>query len=63
MSTKMLGVIGRGSGRQNSIPTIPTVPTISTPWGCSKLKLSQDQSISSCMLETLLDFGLSEDFR
>ena len=47
MSTKMLGVVGRGSGRQNSIPTIPTIPTvptiptiptIPTPWGCSKLK-------------------------
>ena len=50
MSTKTLGVVGLGSGRQNSIPTIPTVPTIPTiptvptiptiptPWGCSKLK-------------------------
>ena len=44
MSTKTLGVVGRGSGRQNSIPTIPTIPTvptiptIPTPWGCSKLK-------------------------
>ena len=44
MSTKTLGVVGRGSGQQNSIPTIPTVPTIPTlptlptPWGCSKLK-------------------------
>ena len=40
-------VVGRGLGRQNSIPTIPTsptiptvptIPTIPTPWGCSKLK-------------------------
>ena len=44
MSTKTLGVVGRGSGWQNSIPTIPTIPTvptiptIPTPWGCSKLK-------------------------
>ena len=44
MSTKTLGVVCRGSGRQNSIPTIPTIPTvptiptIPTPWGCSKLK-------------------------
>ena len=40
----MLGVVGQGSGWQNSIPTIPTIPTvptiptIPTPWGCSKLK-------------------------
>ena len=41
MSTKTLGAVGQGLGRQNSIPTIltiPTVPTIPTPWGCSKLK-------------------------
>ena len=44
MSTKTLGVVGRGLGGQNSIPTIPTIPTvpttptIPTPWGCSKLK-------------------------
>ena len=44
MSTKTLGVVGQGSGWQNSIPTIPTIPTvptiptIPTPWGCSKLK-------------------------
>ena len=47
MSTKTLGVVGRGSGRQNSIPTIPTIPTVSTvptiptPWGCSKLSIYQ----------------------
>ena len=41
MSTKTLGAVGWGSGRQNVIPTIPTkptVPTIPTPWGCSKLE-------------------------
>ena len=38
MSTKTLWVVGRGSGRQNYIPTIPTIPNIPTPWGCSKLK-------------------------
>ena len=37
-------MVGWGSGRQNSIPTIttiptvPTIPTIPTPWGSSKLK-------------------------
>ena len=41
MSTKTLGVVGRGLGRRNfipTIPTVPTIPTIPTPWGCSKLK-------------------------
>ena len=44
MSTKTLGVVGWGSGLENSfptiptIPTVPTIPTIPTPWGCSKLK-------------------------
>ena len=48
MSTKMLGVVGWGSGQQNSIPliptvpTVPTIPTIPTPWGCSKLKPLSD---------------------
>ena len=46
MSTKTLGVVDQGSGRQNSIPTmqtiptVPTIPTIPTPWGCSELKFS-----------------------
>ena len=30
MSTKTLGVVVRGSGWQNSIPTIPTIPTVPT---------------------------------
>ena len=44
MSTKTIGVVGRGSGRHNSMPTIPTIPTaptiptIPTPWGRYKLK-------------------------
>ena len=44
MSTKTLGAVGRGLGRQKSIPTIPTIPTVltiptnPTPWICSKLK-------------------------
>ena len=55
MSTKTLGVVNRGWGRQNSIPTIPTIPTvpniptiptIPTPWGCSKLKPAP----ASCLL-------------
>ena len=43
ISTKTLGVVGQGSGWQNSIPTIPTIPTVPTiptfptPWECSKL--------------------------
>ena len=59
MSTKRLGVVGRGLGRKNSIPTIPTIPTvptiptIPTPWGCSKLKHKIEATFSNLKTEVL----------
>ena len=62
MSTIMIGVVGQGSGRQNSIPTIPTVPTIPTiptPWGCSKIK-AKAKILLTYILDSLTFVDVSE---